>query len=75
MFISETTSFTQETYLCAFPSLTSFTPNVNVLSDVFICELGLVARQHLTEEMNNITDCTMLRDATTHKGHHFDTSI
>jgi hypothetical protein len=24
-------------------------------------ELGLVARQHLTEEMNNITDCTMLR--------------
>jgi hypothetical protein len=33
--ISETTSFTQETYVCAFPSLTSFTPNVNVLSDVF----------------------------------------
>jgi hypothetical protein len=28
-------------------------------------ELGLVAGQHLTEEMNNITDCTMLRDATT----------
>jgi hypothetical protein len=36
MFISETTSFTQETYVCAFPSLTSFSPNVNVLSDVFI---------------------------------------
>jgi hypothetical protein len=30
-------TFTQETYVCAFPSLTFFTPNVNVLSDVFIC--------------------------------------
>ena len=37
-------------------------------------ELGLVARQQLTEEMNNITDCTMLRDATTKKGHHFYTT-
>ena len=26
------------------------------------------------EEMNNITDCTMLRDATTKKGHHFYTT-
>jgi hypothetical protein len=32
-----------------------------------------IARQQLTEEMNNITDCSMLRDATTKKGHHFYT--
>jgi hypothetical protein len=34
-------------------------------------ELGLVGRQQLTEEINSIADCTILRDATTTKGHHF----
>ena len=43
---------------------------VNQLAANITCELGLVARQQLTEEMNNITDCTMLHDATTKKGHH-----
>jgi hypothetical protein len=85
--------------MCVFPSLTSFTPNINVLSKIrevyytlrnigisvskidfvirsvlpmvdididflpskstaanITSELGLVARQQLTEEMNNITD-------------------
>jgi hypothetical protein len=37
-------------------------------------ELGLVARQQLTEEINSIADCTMLRDATTKKGHHVYTT-
>ena len=34
-------------------------------------ELGLVGRQQLTEEINSIADCAILRDATTTKGHHF----
>ena len=50
-----------------------FLPSKSTAANI-TSELGLVARQQLTEEMNNITDCTMLRDATTKKGHHFYTT-
>jgi hypothetical protein len=40
---------------------------------IITSELGLVARQQVTEEMNNITDGTMLRDATAKKNHLFCT--
>jgi hypothetical protein len=50
-----------------------FLPSKSTAANI-TSELGLVARQHLTEEMNNITYCTMFRDATTTKGHHFYTT-
>ena len=50
-----------------------FLPSKSTAANI-TSELGLVARQQLTEEMNNTTDCTMLRDATTKKGHHFYTT-
>ena len=50
-----------------------FLPSKSTAANI-TSELCLVARQQLTEEMNNITDCTMLRDATTKKGHHFYTT-
>ena len=43
-----------------------FLPSKSTAANI-TSELGLFARQQLTEEMNNITDCTMLRDATTKK--------
>ena len=47
-----------------------FLPSKSTAANI-TSELGLVARQQLREEMNNITDCTMLRDDTTSKGHRF----
>jgi hypothetical protein len=53
--------------------LIDFLPSKSTAANI-TSQLGLVARQQLTEEMKNITDCTMLRDATTKKGHHFYTT-
>ena len=41
-----------------------FLPSKSTAADI-TSELGLVARLQLTEEINNIVDWTMLRDATT----------
>ena len=43
-----------------------FLPSKSTAANI-TSELGLVARQQLTEEMNNITYCTMLRDVTIKK--------
>jgi hypothetical protein len=50
-----------------------FLPSKSTAANI-TSELDLVARQQLTEEINSIADCTLIRDATTKKGHHFYTT-
>jgi hypothetical protein len=41
-----------------------FLPSKSTTANI-TSELDLVARQQLTEEINSIADCTLIRDATT----------
>ena len=50
-----------------------FLPSKSTAANI-TSEQDLVARQQLTEEINSIADCTLIRDATTNKGHHFYTT-
>jgi hypothetical protein len=52
MFISETTSFTQETYVCAFPSLSSFTQKkVGEIEKNYKINLDLNLGDSITENL------------------------